>query len=93
MRKTAQELKGQPDAAALALAKKQSPKNRIVKMVAVGKDLVAVAYWGGSVQVVAADGQIRTAQLLPHDVTGLAWLDGKLVVGLSDGEVIALGVP
>ena len=59
-----------------------------MKTVAVGKDLVAVAYWGGTAQVVADDGQVRTAQLLPHDVTGLAWLDGKLVVGLSDGEVM-----
>ncbi len=91
--KAAQGLKGPPDAGALALAKKFAAKNRIVKTIAAGKDCVAVAYWGGALQVVAAGGQVRTAQLLPHDVTGLAWLDGKLVVGLSDGEVVALGVP
>ena len=90
--KAARELKGTPDAAVLALAKKHAAKNRIVKMAVADKDLLAVAYWGGLVQVVAADGQVRTAQLLPHDVTGLAWLGGKLVVGLSDGEVVALSV-
>ncbi len=92
MNKTAKELKGPPDTGALAIAKKQAPKNRIVKTVAVGKDLIAVAYWGGTVQVVDADGQVRTAQLLPHDVTSIASLDGNLVVGLSDGEVVALGM-
>jgi len=91
--KIAKELKGTPDAEALTRAKRQAPRNRIVKMVAVRNGRVAVAYWGGAVQVATADNQLSTAQLLPHDVTGLAWLDGKLIVGLSDGEVMALGAP
>ena len=37
-----------------------------------------------------ADGPLRTSQLLQQDLTGLAWLDGKLVVGLADGRVLAL---
>jgi len=90
--KVAKELKGPPDAEALARAKRLAPKTRVVKTVATRSGLLAVAYWGGTVQVIADDDAVRTAQLLPHDVTGLAWLDDKLVVGLSDGEVIALGV-
>ena len=46
-----------------------------MKTAVADRDLLAVAYWGGLVQVVAADGQVRTAQLLPHDVSGLAWLE------------------
>jgi hypothetical protein len=52
-----------------------------------------VGYWGGTLQVSDADGRLRTSQLLPQDLTGLAWLGGKLVVGLADGRVLALAVP
>ncbi len=64
-----------------------------MKLVAVGGRLTAVGYWGGTLQVVEADGRLRTSQLLPQDLTGLAWLGGKLVVDLADGRVLALAVP
>jgi hypothetical protein len=52
-----------------------------------------VGYWGGTLQVFDADGRLRTSQLLPQDLTAVAWLNGKLVAGLADGRVVALAVP
>jgi hypothetical protein len=93
MEKTAKELWAPADPSALRTAKQNAPSGRIVKLVAVGGGLTAVGYWGGTLQVLEADGRLRTSQLLPQDLTGLAWLNGKLVVGLADGRVLALAVP
>jgi len=90
MAKTVQQLQSAPDAAGMELARKHAPVNRIVKAVAVGKDAVAVAYWGGTLQVLSPAGELHTSQLLPQDIAGLVWLDGKLVVGLADGQLVAL---
>ena len=62
---------------------------RIVKRIAAGKDLVAVAYWGGTLKVLDAEGKVKSATVLAQDITALVWLDGKLVVGLADGSVVA----
>ena len=79
-----------PDPAGMEIALKHAPAGRIVKTVAVHGELTAVAYWGGTLQLLRSDGQVYSRQLLPQDITGLAWLGGKLVVGLADGRLLAL---
>jgi hypothetical protein len=86
----AKELRPAPDAGAVRVAQKHAPAGRIVKLVAASDGVTAVAYWGGTVQVLGPDGGVRTSQRLPQDVAGLAWLDGKLVAGLANGQVVAL---
>ena len=93
MLQTAKEWKVAPDPAVLAMVKKHSPANRIVKHVLSGTDLVAVAYWGGTLELLSSDGQPRSLQLLPQDVTGMVWLGKNLIVGLADGRILALAAP
>jgi hypothetical protein len=89
--KLAGEMKTTPDADALKSAQKHAPVGRIVKAAVAQDGLTAVAYWGGTVQVLRGDA-VQSVQLLPQDVTGLAWLDGKLVAGLANGQIVALTV-
>jgi hypothetical protein len=75
-----------------AIAKNLRP-SQIAKQVAEANGLTAVACWGGSLQIFdTASGTVKTAQLLPQDVTGLVWLKNNLVVGLADGRLLALTV-
>jgi hypothetical protein len=90
MPKISQELQTSPDARAVQLGKQRAPAGRIVKHVAAQKDLMAVGYWGGTLEVHGSDGSTISRQLLTQDITGLAWLGGRLVVGLADGRVVAL---
>jgi hypothetical protein len=76
-----------------ALAKAQARPDRMVKLTAAGKDLSAVAYWGGTLRVVDNRGAIRSEQQLPQDATALAWVGARLVVALADGRVQAYDVP
>jgi hypothetical protein len=73
-----------------ALAKSQARPDRIVKLTAKGGEHSAVAYWGGTVRVVDAKGTVISEQLLPQDVTALAWQGDKVIAGLADGRVLAL---
>lgn len=66
---------------------------RIVKFIQSKDDRTAVAYWGGTVEVFDGKGQVKTSQLLPHDVAGMKWLGTRLVIAQSDGSVIALAIP
>jgi hypothetical protein len=77
------------DAAALA---RQARPDRLAKLAATSGGRTAVAYWGGTVRVVDAGGKVLAEQMLPQDVTALAWLGDKLVAGLADGRVLALTV-
>jgi hypothetical protein len=86
----AKELRPKADVAAVRAAQKQAPAGRVVKLVASGPFGTAVAYWGGALRVVRPDGSVRAAQQLPQDVVGLAWMDGRLVAALANGEVLAL---
>jgi phage I-like protein len=63
---------------------------RIVKRIAATKDLVAVAYWGGTLKVLDAEGKVKCMAAMPQDITALVWAEGKLVAGLADGSVVAL---
>ena len=71
------------------LAKVQLP-GRLPKLTAALGDKMAVAYWGGTLQVADAAGKTTIRQQMPQDVTALAVMDGKLVVGLATGQVLAL---
>ncbi len=66
---------------------------RIVKTIAGDANHIAVAYWGGTLHVLDADGTPKCAQAFPQDIAALTWLDGKLILGLSDGRVLGLTVP
>jgi hypothetical protein len=70
--------------------KTQPRGDRIAKLAAAGTDRVAIAYWGGTLRVVDAQGTLQSEQQLPQDITALAWLDNLLSAGLADGRVIAL---
>lgn len=76
-----------PDA---ALAKAHARPDRLLKLAARDGDRVAVAYWGGTLRVADAQGHVKTEQLLPQDITSLAWSQGKLFAGLADGRLLAL---
>ena len=78
------------DAAAIAEARKSAPAGRLVKLVAKDGDQTAVAYWGGTVSVLGRSGACKASSRLPQDITALAWLGPKLVVGDADGRVVAL---
>jgi hypothetical protein len=58
-----------------------------------GNGLTAVVYWGGLVRVVGADGTVQAEQSMPNHVTSLAALDGQLLVGLADGQLLCLAAP
>ena len=70
--------------------KTQARGDRIAKLAAAGTDRIAIAYWGGTLRIVDAQGTLQSEQQLPQDITALAWLDNILSAGLADGRVIAL---
>jgi hypothetical protein len=78
------------DAGAAEAAKQQARPDRLLKLTAADGGRRAVAYWGGTLRVVGADGKVRSEQQLPQDVTALAWQGGKLYAGLADGRVVGL---
>jgi hypothetical protein len=77
-----------PPTVPAALAQKLAT-NRVPKFVAAGNGMTAIAYWGGTLQVFAADGSLRSQQLQPQDITALACDRSTLLVGQSDGSVVA----
>src|SRR5262249_54485706 len=54
-------------------ARKHERPDRIVKLTASQGVRLAVAYWGGTVRIVAGSGKPQTEQQLPQDVTTLTW--------------------
>ncbi len=81
-----------PVIAPVTIAQEKLTPRRVVKQVAKGDLLTAVAYWGGTLQTFTAGGQEKTCQLLPQDITGLTWAGATLVVGLADGRILGLTV-
>ncbi|MBM4035620.1 MAG: hypothetical protein FJ291_28090 [Planctomycetes bacterium] len=63
---------------------------RLPKLTAAGDGLKAVAHWGGWLQVFDGQGNEKARQRLPQDATAMVWSAGNLVVGLADGQVLAL---
>jgi hypothetical protein len=64
--------------------------DRIVKLVQNHPAHVAVAYWGGTLQMFSPDGTLESQCLLDDDISAMAWLGDVLVVARSDGSVIAI---
>ena len=75
-----------------ALPKKKMPAGRIAKWVVTGADATAVGCWGGTLQIFDKAGNLRAQQQLPQDIAGMAWHGKKLIVGLADGRLVALGI-
>ncbi|MEE8450989.1 MAG: hypothetical protein V3R99_03710, partial [Thermoguttaceae bacterium] len=90
MEKLEEELSTVADPAAMEMARQHAPSDRIVKLVAPAGDQLAVGYWGGTLQLLDKSGKVTNTQLLPQDIAGMAWFDGKLVVGLADGRLLGL---
>jgi hypothetical protein len=78
------------DAKQQELAKKQNRPDRMQSIVAAGGNLLAVAYWGGTLRIVDNSGQVQAEQRLQQDITALTWLGARLVVGLADGRLFVL---
>jgi len=72
-----------------AMQKKLGPQ-RLVKFIAVDGKRTAVAFWGGTVQILDDAGRVQAMQRLPQDITALIWSDGRLIVGDADGRLMAL---
>ncbi len=64
--------------------------DRIVKLVQNHPAHVAVAYWGGTLQLFTTDGTLENQCLLDDDISTMAWLGDVLVVAKSDGSVIGM---
>jgi hypothetical protein len=61
---------------------------------AVSKDRVAVACWGGLVKILSVeDGKVLASQSYDTDIAALAWWGEKLLVGLADGRMLRVAVP
>jgi len=82
-----------PDAAALAEAQKQLGPARLVKFVARQADRTVIACWGGTLQVRDAQGIVLAESHFDQDVSALAASPDRLVVGLTDGQLIAVKGP
>lgn len=63
---------------------------KVAKFMVEADGLMAVGFWGGQVRLFDASKKLLTSQMLPHDLAGLAWCDGRLVAALADGQVVAL---
>ncbi len=77
-----------PDA---KLATAHARPDRMLKLIVQDGDRVAIAYWGGTLRIADGAGNVKTEQLLPQDITSLAWSKGQLLAGLADGQIVALG--
>ena len=75
-----------------AITKDKLLPHRIVKWLAADKGLTAVAYWGGTLQILDAHGATKDRQLLSQDIAAMTWSGGKLVVALADGRVLGFDV-
>jgi hypothetical protein len=69
---------------------KASPPALIAKRVAAHGDRTFVAYWGGTVLGFDAGGKSLCLKVFPQDVAEMSVQGDLLIVGLADGEVIAL---
>ncbi len=82
-----------PDVKTPDVLKNALAPHRVVKGVATANGLTAVAYWGGTLQLFAADGTLKAQQTLPTDINALTWAGTTLVVAQADGKVLGLQAP
>jgi hypothetical protein len=67
---------------------------RVIKEVLPRGGKAAVIYWGGLVRIGDGAGKVTAERQFPQDVSRAVWAgDGLLVVGLAEGQVVALKVP
>ena len=85
-----EQLRPAPQNASRDLPKDALPSDRIVKILATSGGITAVGFWGGTLILYDAAGAPKSCQQMPQDITGLAWLGDRLIVGLADGRVVAL---
>jgi hypothetical protein len=79
-----------PDA--LATARRSAPADRLVKLAATQDRLVAVAYWGGRVNVFDPSGLLKATTQRSQDVTAMIWVGSRLITGDADGRLAALTI-
>jgi len=72
------------------VAKRQQLAGFLPKQSLEQKGLTAIAYWGGTLRIVDAAGEIKYQQLLLQDITAMAWSGSRLIVGLAGGKLLAL---
>jgi hypothetical protein len=70
-------------------AKTYAMPARVAKFVVTLGDRTAVGYWGGALRIYEGN-TVKTQQQLPQDITAMVAADARLVVGLADGQVLAL---
>jgi hypothetical protein len=84
------ELDWQPaDPLALAATRQAASPGRLVKLVAASPRRLAVACWGGRVEI-RDDAVAVTKVHCGFDVTALSWDGSRLLLGDADGRLIAL---
>jgi WD40 repeat protein len=64
--------------------------NKVVKQAVANLSQVAVSYWGGTLRVFDASGQLLQEQVFPQDISVLAVDGRRWIVGLADGSILAL---
>ena len=65
--------------------------DKLVKASVKNDTMTAIAYWGGTLQIVdSATLEVKAQQRLPQDISALVWHGNRLVVGLADGRILAL---
>ena len=79
-----------PQNASREFPKEAIPADRILKLTATSGGLTALGFWGGTLILIDAKGAPIARQQMPQDITALAWMGDRLLVGLADGRVVAL---
>ncbi len=70
---------------------KQAIPLRAVKRLDLNGDHLAVACWGGTLQLFnTSDGTLRSTQMLAQDIAATCWQGTQLLVSLADGRLLAL---
>jgi hypothetical protein len=82
--------KAVPDAAVVAAAQERIGPTRIVKFAIPHDNLTAVAFWGGTLEIVDGKSKVVSRTKFSQDITAMTWFDEGLVVGLADGRLLAL---
>ncbi len=61
-----------------------------IKTILPDTNKTAISYWGGTVQIFDNTGTLKSCQLMQQDTSEIAWLNGTLIVGLADGQILGL---
>ena len=75
----------------LAEAQRTAPPTRLVKQVLANGSRTAISYWGGGLAVFL-EGKLSVTHQFAQDLTAMAWMESRLIIGDADGRVTALSV-